>query len=72
MSGEDFCKGKNAWPELVGENGKIAAQIIESENDNVKAIVLPDGTAVPEDFRCTRVWVWVDCDEIVIRPPTIG
>ncbi|KNA20989.1 hypothetical protein SOVF_047400 [Spinacia oleracea] len=72
MSTGDFCKGKNVWPELVGENGKEAAIIIERENPNVEAIVLPDGTAVTDDFRCDRVWVWVDCNRLVVRPPTIG
>ncbi|XP_057519734.1 inhibitor of trypsin and hageman factor-like [Amaranthus tricolor] len=72
MSDESFCKGKSEWPELVGENGQIAATIIERENPNVKAIVLPDGTAVIENFSCKRVWVWVDSDELVVRPPLIG
>uniref|UniRef100_A0A803LFF3 Uncharacterized protein n=1 Tax=Chenopodium quinoa TaxID=63459 RepID=A0A803LFF3_CHEQI len=71
MSSE--CPGKNVWPELVGENGKEAAEIIKKENPNViEATVLPDGTAVIENFRCDRVWVWVDCNGLVVRPPMTG
>ncbi|KAL2934635.1 Inhibitor of trypsin and hageman factor [Bienertia sinuspersici] len=71
MSSE--CPGKNAWPELVGEKGKKAAKIIKEENPYVVEVnVLPDGTPVIQDFRCDRVWVWVDCDEKVVRTPMVG
>ncbi|CAO2826556.1 unnamed protein product [Amaranthus hypochondriacus] len=72
MSDESFCKGKSEWPELVNVNGHKAATIIERENPNVNAIVLPDGTAVIENFSCNRVWVWVDGEELVVRTPVIG
>ncbi|EXB81311.1 Proteinase inhibitor [Morus notabilis] len=61
--------GKNSWPELVGVNGKEAEKQIEKENDNVDAIVVLEGTPVPEDFRCTRVWVWVNDSGIVTQLP---
>ncbi|KNA20991.1 hypothetical protein SOVF_047420 [Spinacia oleracea] len=71
MSSE--CPGKNAWPELVGENGERAAEIIREENPNVtQTTVLPDGTPVILDFRCDRVWIFVDCHGNVVRTPTIG
>ncbi|KAI3449738.1 hypothetical protein Pfo_006403 [Paulownia fortunei] len=63
---------KNSWPELVGANGEKAAAVIEAENRNVNAIVLKDGTPVTRDFRCDRVWVWVNDDGVVIRTPRIG
>ncbi|KNA20990.1 hypothetical protein SOVF_047410 [Spinacia oleracea] len=66
------CPGKNEWPELVGLNGEVAAQIIESENPNVHAIVLEDGSPTTRDFDCDRVWVWVDTDGVVVRAPTAG
>ncbi|TYG93894.1 hypothetical protein ES288_A11G147100v1 [Gossypium darwinii] len=69
MSG---CPGKNSWPELVGKDGEGAKTTIERENSNVDAIVLLDGTPVTRDFRCDRVWVWVDSNGHVVRPPTIG
>ncbi|XP_057798031.1 proteinase inhibitor [Salvia miltiorrhiza] len=66
------CPGKNSWPELVGKNGEDAAVVIERENRKVDAIVLKDGTPVTKDFRCDRVWVWVDDWGIVVRTPTAG
>lgn len=64
--------GKSEWPELVGKNGDLAARTIERENPNVHAIVLLDGTPVTFDFRCDRVWVWVNTDRIVLQSPHIG
>lgn len=66
------CPGKGSWPELVGEHGDAAAAQIEKENPNVHALVLKDGTPVIRDFRCDRVWVWVNKERIVIRPPHVG
>ncbi|KAK8565321.1 hypothetical protein V6N13_020442 [Hibiscus sabdariffa] len=66
------CPGKNSWPELVGTNGESAKTTIERENPNVGAIVVRDGTPVITDFRCDRVWVWVNSNGRVVRAPTIG
>ncbi|PWA57992.1 protease inhibitor 2 [Artemisia annua] len=66
-----ICEGKSCWPELVGAKGEDAAVTIERENPLVHAIVLLDGTPVTRDFRCDRVWVWVDSCGIVIRTPII-
>ncbi|CAL0321137.1 unnamed protein product [Lupinus luteus] len=66
------CKGKSSWPELVGVQGTEAEATIEKENPLVDAIVLLEGTPVTKDFRCDRVWVWVDTNGIVIKVPTIG
>ncbi|KAJ9543573.1 hypothetical protein OSB04_023280 [Centaurea solstitialis] len=63
---------KDSWPELVGLKGEDAAKKIEQQNSHVKAIVLLDGTPTTRDFRCNRVWVWVDSHGIVLRPPKIG
>lgn len=67
-----YCAGKSSWPELVGVDGKVAEGRIEKENPLVNAIIVPEGTSVPFDFRCDRVWVWVDKDGIVKQIPTIG
>ncbi|KAL1547154.1 hypothetical protein AAHA92_23661 [Salvia divinorum] len=66
------CPGKTSWPELVGKNGDDAAAVVESENRHVNAIVLKDGTPVTRDFRCDRVWVWVDDHGVVVRAPKVG
>ncbi|XAR57373.1 hypothetical protein NMG60_11025493 [Bertholletia excelsa] len=57
MEGLLQCKGKNAWPELVGKNGDYAKKVVEKENPHVNAIVLPEGSPVPLDFRCDRVYI---------------
>ncbi|KAF6175042.1 hypothetical protein GIB67_039590 [Kingdonia uniflora] len=67
-----ICEGKNSWPELVGADGDVAAATIECENSNVNAIVVLEGTSVPLDFRCDRVWVWVNDEEEVVKEPKIG
>ncbi|WCJ22697.1 Proteinase inhibitor [Euphorbia peplus] len=66
------CVGKTSWPELVGKKGEEAAKTIEQENGSVRAIVLKDGTPVTTDFRCDRVWVWVNDDKVVVRAPKTG
>ena len=67
-----LCIGKNAWPELVGKDGKEASTIIESENKYVQAIIVLDGTPVTQDYLCDRVRVWVDGNNVVVHPPIIG
>ncbi|KAI3920385.1 hypothetical protein MKX01_000724 [Papaver californicum] len=66
------CKGKSSWPELVNYSGESAAAIIERENRNVDTIVVPEGSSVILDFRCTRVWVWVNKAGKVNQTPVIG
>ncbi|RZC83600.1 hypothetical protein C5167_046386 [Papaver somniferum] len=64
--------GKSSWPELVGFDGETAARIIEREIPNVNAIVLLEGTPTTLDFRCDRVWVFVNEAGKVVETPTIG
>ncbi|KAI3965646.1 hypothetical protein MKX01_010603 [Papaver californicum] len=68
----DECPGKNSWPELVGFDGQIAAARIESENPNVNAMVVQEGFNVITDYRCNRVWVWVNKAGKVTKAPIIG
>lgn len=56
----------------MGATGGAAAKKIEKENPRVDAIVLLDGTPTTRDFRCDRVWVWVNSSGVVIRTPKIG
>ncbi|PNT15265.1 hypothetical protein POPTR_010G075400v4 [Populus trichocarpa] len=72
MSSDTTCQGKSSWPELLGAEGKVAAATIERENPLVEAIIVLDGSEVSLDFRCDRVWVWVDERGIVIEVPRIG
>ncbi len=66
------CKGKSSWPELVGARGTVAEATIERQNPLVNAIIVPEGSSVTADFRCDRVWVWVNKNGIVKRVPSIG
>lgn len=63
--------GKGSWPELVGASGEAAAAVIERQNPNVHAIILKVGTPTTRDFRCDRVWVWVNDYGVVVRTPII-
>ncbi|KAK9991898.1 hypothetical protein SO802_026883 [Lithocarpus litseifolius] len=65
-------QSKSSWPELVGVQGTVAEATIERENSYVDAVIVPEGSSVILDFRCDRVWVWVDKNGIVYRVPTIG
>ncbi|XP_047342744.1 proteinase inhibitor-like [Impatiens glandulifera] len=65
------CPGKNVWPELVGKHADAAAATIEKENPKVKTIILPQGSGTTKDFRCDRVWVFVDDHHRVVEVPRI-
>ncbi|KAH7522527.1 hypothetical protein FEM48_Zijuj07G0148000 [Ziziphus jujuba var. spinosa] len=67
-----YCVGKYLWPELVGKDGKYAVATIDRENPSVKAMIVLEGSVVTQDFRCDRVWVWVNAHGIVKRVPVIG
>ncbi|KAG7018770.1 hypothetical protein SDJN02_20643, partial [Cucurbita argyrosperma subsp. argyrosperma] len=68
-----LCDGKTSWPELVGKHGKAAEETIEREVAWVNAKVVQEGTTlVTADYRCDRVWVWVDKHGFVTRIPIIG
>ena len=42
---------KEAWPELVGEKGDVAAAKIEKENQKVHAVVVLEGSPVTLDLN---------------------
>nr|GLL41141.1 hypothetical protein CDL12_18713 [Ipomoea trifida]GMD65553.1 glu S.griseus protease inhibitor-like [Ipomoea batatas] len=67
-----FCEGKDSWPELVGEQALVAKATIEKENPSVTVRIAYPGCPIPFDYRCDRVWVSVDCSNVVQRTPVIG
>ncbi|KAJ0946523.1 putative proteinase inhibitor I13, potato inhibitor I [Helianthus annuus] len=49
----DFIvRGKNSWPELVGEKGEVAKAIIEKENPLVNAIKIYENS--PMILNCVQ------------------
>ncbi|KNA20996.1 hypothetical protein SOVF_047470 [Spinacia oleracea] len=67
------CQGKKSWPELIGKDGEDAAEIIKSENCFVKlTVVVPEGSLTIFDFRCDRVFIFVDSCKKVVHTPSIG
>ncbi|KAJ0483632.1 putative proteinase inhibitor I13, potato inhibitor I [Helianthus annuus] len=69
---EQVQQGKTLWPELVGEEGDCAVNIIEKENAKVNAQTIAEGTSIPEIYICDRVLVWVNKEGIVVSTPTVG
>nr|GMD59727.1 glu S.griseus protease inhibitor-like [Ipomoea batatas]GMD62848.1 glu S.griseus protease inhibitor-like [Ipomoea batatas]GMD72033.1 glu S.griseus protease inhibitor-like [Ipomoea batatas] len=67
-----ICEGKESWPELVGEQALVAKTIIEKENPIVTAIISYPGCPRILNFRCDRVFVSVDCNNVVQTTPIIG
>ncbi|CAK9309881.1 unnamed protein product [Citrullus colocynthis] len=67
-----WCRGKMAWPELVGTRSEEAKRRIEKENPYVDVAVIREGRVVTLDLRCDRVRVWVDRHGIVTRIPFVG
>ncbi|PIN06722.1 hypothetical protein CDL12_20721 [Handroanthus impetiginosus] len=70
MPTQDFCEGKQSWPELVGYCGETAVKIIEKDGPGTYAIIVPpDQQHLPGNFVCGRVFVFVDEKGIVERIP---
>uniref|UniRef100_A0A0E0BS23 Subtilisin-chymotrypsin inhibitor-2A n=1 Tax=Oryza glumipatula TaxID=40148 RepID=A0A0E0BS23_9ORYZ len=62
-SAEPECAGgKTSWPEE-------AKKVILKDKPDADIVVLPFGTAVPEDFRFNRVRIFVDT---VADTPRVG
>ncbi|KAF5775681.1 putative proteinase inhibitor I13, potato inhibitor I [Helianthus annuus] len=69
---EQVEQGKISWPELVGETGESAADVIENENRLVHTRIILEGTLINRLYICDRVLVWVNNKGITVRTPTIG
>ncbi|PKI32172.1 hypothetical protein CRG98_047430 [Punica granatum] len=74
MSGISCPPGKSSWPELLGWNGELAAARIRQENPlvNQATVVRVRDHFVIHNFRCDRVWVWVDDSGVVVYVPKLG
>ncbi|KAL5542160.1 hypothetical protein UlMin_009870 [Ulmus minor] len=63
---------KSSWPELVWVQGEVAVETIERENPSLNAIIVPEGSSVITNVDCSRVWVWVNAQNIVKKTPVVG
>ncbi|CAO2826557.1 unnamed protein product [Amaranthus hypochondriacus] len=65
-------QGKSYWPELVGENAEVAAVIIQTENSNVRAIIVRPGEGMLQNWVSDRVYVLANSQDFVVCPPFIA
>eukprot|EP00041_Stephanoeca_diplocostata_P006948 m.96108 g.96108 ORF g.96108 m.96108 type:complete len:181 (+) comp16636_c0_seq2:201-743(+) len=66
-------QAKKEWPELVGVNGKQAAQTIRDERPDLTRVeVVPADSMMTMDFRLDRVRVMVDEKGVVTQTPHLG
>jgi len=64
---------KKSWPELVGKTGEEAKAIIKSERpDLTKVEVLDENAPTTRDLSYSRVRIFVDGKQKVVRPPHAG
>ncbi|KAF2907644.1 hypothetical protein DAI22_12g114400 [Oryza sativa Japonica Group] len=67
--GKMSSSAKTSWPEVVGLSIEEAKKVILKDKPDADIVVLPFGTAVPEDFRFNRVRIFVDT---VAETPRVG
>mmetsp|Transcript_19168 Transcript_19168/g.32829 ORF Transcript_19168/g.32829 Transcript_19168/m.32829 type:complete len:95 (+) Transcript_19168:146-430(+) len=70
--GMETSDAKSSWPEVVGKTGEEAVAIIQREDENVKAVIVPENAFVTMDYRTDRVRVRVNANGIVVSAPTVG
>ena len=56
----------------MGKKGEVAKRVIEKENQLVKGILVKHGNFVTHDYRCDRVWIWINDAGFVFKVPHIG
>ncbi|XP_071088154.1 uncharacterized protein [Haliotis cracherodii] len=63
---------KDEWPELLHKLGVDARDAIRQDNPDLEVFVLPADSFVTEDFRRSRVRIFVQVDGTVASIPRIG
>nr|XP_043612139.1 subtilisin inhibitor-like [Erigeron canadensis] len=63
---------KTSWPELVGMKAEDAEKKIKEEMARAKVHIIPQDSFVTMDFVSSRVRLFVDSSQNVVRPPRIG
>ncbi|KAI7739297.1 hypothetical protein M8C21_026632 [Ambrosia artemisiifolia] len=63
---------KTNWPELMGMKAEDAEKKIKEEMPTATVHVIPHDSFVTMDFRSTRVRLFVDSSQNVVKEPRIG
>ncbi|KAK9057782.1 hypothetical protein SSX86_022620 [Deinandra increscens subsp. villosa] len=63
---------KTNWPELLGKKAEDAEKKIKEEMPRAKVHVVPHDSFVTMDFVSTRVRLFVDSSQNVVKAPKIG
>ncbi|KAL3746092.1 hypothetical protein ACJRO7_015102 [Eucalyptus globulus] len=69
---ECCLRGKQQWPELIGQSGDNAKAAIEKDNPYVTAVLIPMGQGREGNFCCNRVFVWTNEYGLVSMVPEVG
>ncbi|KAK4732502.1 hypothetical protein R3W88_025490 [Solanum pinnatisectum] len=70
---ESLCNGKLFWPELIGVPTKLAKKIIEKENSLINDVrIVLNGSPVPLDYRCNRLFLVDNILGSVVQIPVVG
>lgn len=60
------------WQSLVGYHANDVANVIHRQRPDLKVVITPAWSFVTMEYQSNRVRLWVDDNNIVVRPPIIG
>lgn len=72
LAGGKSGKGKNQWPELVGKTADQAKAVLQKEAPEFQIQVIPPDHFATMDYRCERIRIWLNKQQLVSQPPMIG
>lgn len=72
LADEQIAGKKTQWPELLGMKAEDAEKKIKEEMPRAKVHVIPHDSFVTMDFVSTRVRLFVDSSQNVVKAPRIG
>lgn len=62
----------HAYTISTGKTGEEAKAHIDADVPGLKTIILPHNSMTTRDYRLDRVWIFVDEENKVVRPPSQG
>ncbi|KAI3667051.1 hypothetical protein L6452_42093 [Arctium lappa] len=69
---ENLPSTKTIWPELVGMKAEDVEKKIKEEMPRATVHVIPQDSFVTMDFVSSRVRLFIDSSQNVVRAPRIG